>query len=272
MRLNFFLNTVLFLFTVSTAQANDTGGNNSSAFSLGIIPQQSVKEIRSLWEPFTKYIEQQTTYPLHTYGSPDIPTFENRLFSGKFDFAYVNPRLFLEANKHVGYLPIVREGNKKLQGIIVVAKDSRYQSIKDLNGIHLVTPKGAFAASALPRIGLYNLELNVKNSFVETHTQGYSLVVTGAVDAAGGVMRTFNSLKPKIRNKLRILWTSKGVTPHAFIIHPRVNGKVRQRIIDAIISFKDSSEGQAFYKSLHLKPFVAAKNADWDDIRRLMDM
>lgn len=258
------------LFSVALAQANDKANNN--AFSLGIIPQQSIKVIHTLWDPLTKYIELQTNYPVQLHGSPDIPTYENRLFTGKFDLAYVNPRLFLEANKHVGYMPILRETDKKLKGIIVVAKDSAYQSIKGLNDIHFVSPKGAFAASALTRIGLYNLNLTVKNSFVNTHTQGYSLVATGAVDAAGGVLRTFNALAPKIKDKLKIIWTSKGVTPHAFIIHPRVNKIVRQRMVDAIIGFKDTPEGKAFYKSLHLNPFVTAQSADWDDVRQLMDM
>lgn len=264
--------TVFILFILPTVQANDTSVYSSNAFSLGIVPQQAIKKIHTLWEPFTKYIQQQTNYPVHLYGSPDIPTYENRLFSGKFDLAYVNPRSFLQASKYVGYLPIAREANKKLRGIIVVAKDSPYQSINDLNNIHFVSPKGAFAASALTRIHLYNLELNVKNSFVDTHSQGYSLVATGAVDAAGGVMRTFNNLPAKIKNKLKILWTSKGVAPHAFIIHPRVNKTVRQRITEAIIRFKDTPEGVAFYKSLNLNPFVAAQSKDWDDVRQLMEM
>lgn len=263
---------VAYLVSLSTAHSSEPEENVSNSFSLGIVPQQSAKRIHALWSPLTKYIQQQTTYPLFLHGSPDIPAFEDNLFTGKFDLAYVNPRTFIEANKHVGYLPLVREGNKKLQGIIVVAKDSPYKTLRDLNGARFTSPKNAFAASTLTRLNMHAEGIKFVNSFVETHTHGYSLVANGAVDAAGGVLRTFNSLNPQIKNRLRILWTSKGVTPHAFIIHPRVNATVKQRILDAILSFNDTPEGIAFFKSLHMTSFVEAQNKDWDDVRQLMGL
>ena len=269
--LKFIVLTLSLMFiNQSHSYSNEDDIDAGNAFTLGIIPQQSGKKIRTLWRPLTQYIQKQTNYPIHLSGSPNIPTFENRLFTGKFDLAYVNPRLFLEANKHVGYHPIVREQNKKLKGIIVVAKNSSHKTIHDLKGAHFVSPKGAFAASALTRINLHNLKLNVKNSFVDTHTQGYFFAANGSADAAGGVLRTFNSLKPELKDKLRILWTSKGVTPHAFIIHPRVNEKVKQRITDAIISFQSTKEGKAFYKALRINPFTQAKLQDWNDVKELM--
>jgi phosphonate transport system substrate-binding protein len=143
----------------------------------------------------------------------------------------------------------------------------------DLNGSHFTSPPiNAFAASTLTRLNLQAQGIKITNSFVETHTQGYSLVANGAVDAAGGVLRTFNSLAPRIKSRLRILWTSDGVAPHAFIIHPRINATVKQRILDALLSFKQTPEGQAFYKALYMNPFVEAQDADWDNVRQLMGM
>lgn len=257
---------------VSLAQAIESERNNDNAFSLGIVPQQSAKKVLDLWSPLTKYLQQQTNYPFYVHSSPNIPTFENRLFIGKFDLAYVNPRTFIEANQHAGYLPLAREGEKKLKGIIVVSKDSSYKSLTDINGLHFVSPDNAFAASTLTRLSMQSLGLKLKNSFVSTHTQSYALVANGAVDAAGGVMRTFDSLDPEVKNRLRILWTSTGVTPHAFVINPRVNSVVRQRILDALLSFYDTEEGKLFYEALHLSRFVKAQSKDWNDVRQLMGL
>lgn len=263
---------VACMTSITSVHASESDANASNSFSLGIIPQQSAKEIHSLWRPLTKYIQQQTNYPFYLHGSPNIPAFEDSLFTGKFDLAYVNPRTYIEANKHVGYLPLVREGQKKLQGIIVVAKDSPHKTLKDLNGLRFTSPKNAFAASTLTRLNMHAQGVKFLNSFVDTHTNGYSLVANGAVDAAGGVLRTFNSLNPKIKNRLRILWTSEGVSPHAFIIHPRVNATVKQRILDAILGFNETPEGVKFFKALHMAPFVEAQNKDWDDVRQLMGL
>lgn len=268
----FVLAVVSQLVSLSVVTASELQANANNSFSLGIIPQQSAKKIHALWSPLTKYIQQETNYPFYLHGSPNIPTFEDSLFTGKFDLAYVNPRTYIEANKHAGYVPLVREGQKKLKGIIVVAKDSPYKTLKDLNGSRFTSPKNAFAASTLTRLNIHALGVNFTNSFVDTHTQGYSLVANGAVDAAGGVLRTFNSLSPKIQSRLRILWTSEGVTPHAFIIHPRVNVIVKQRILDAILGFSETPKGVAFYKALHMMPFEKAKNSDWDDVRQLMGL
>ena len=267
--INLFVLLTLYAFNCLNAYA-EQNKNNVNSFSFGIVPQQSAKQIYSLWQPLVNHIKEQTSYPVQIKGSPNIPAYENSLFSGRFDIAYVNPRMLLEAHKYVGYIPIAREGGNQLKGIIVVAKDSPYQSIADLNGKKFTSPKGAFAASALPRLNLHSLGILFHNSYVETHAQGYSLTVNGVVDAAGGVHRTFNSLLPKVKNKLRILWESNGVTPHALIIHPRVSPIVRNRIIDATLGFKDTAAGKAFFNSLKINSFVAAKLTDWNDIKKLM--
>jgi len=262
----------LFCGTVAVVHAQPSGAGEDidNAFLLGITPQQSSKKTRALWQPLATYIQQQTNYPVALHCSPDIPTFENRLFTGKFDLAYVNPRLFIEANKYVGYFPLVREGQQKLKGIIVVAKSSSYQTIQDLQGAHFVSPKNAFAASVITQLNLRAQNITFKNSYVKSHTQGYSLVIQGLANAAGGVMRTFNRLAPNVKNKLRVLWESKGFTSHAFMIHRRVNKVVRQRILSAILSFKDTPEGVSFYSKLKINPFVKAANKDWDDVRQLL--
>ncbi len=260
--------SVLFVFGLSgQVTATETSGHNALLF--GLSPHLT-KEQQAGWLPLIKHIEKQTNYPLHLQASPTIPVFENRLFAGKFDLAYINPKLFIEANRYVGYQPVVKEGQKELKAIIVVTKDSSYQSIKDLNGLRFISPENAFAASVLSRLNLYAQGVNVIHSYVETAAQGYSRVVAGSADAVGGEQQTFDKLPIEIKSKLKILWTSEGVTPYAFVIHPRVNTTVRKRMVEAILDFKDIPEGVAFFKKMNINPFVVAKNKDWDEIRQLM--
>ncbi len=245
----------------------DADGHDSLLF--GISPHFS-KEQQALWQPLLRYIEKQTNYPLHLEASSSIPVFENRLFSGKFDLAYINPKLYIEANRYVGYQPVVKEGQKKLQGIIVVTKDSMYKTLKDLKGLRFVSPENNFAASVVTRLNLYAQGVDFVNSLVKTSAQTYADLMAGSADAVGAVQQTFDSISPEIKNKLRILWVSQGVTPYAFVINPRVNTVVKQRMVDAILSFKDTPEGATFFKDLQINPFVAAKNKDWNDMRQLI--
>lgn len=263
---------VVAIVMVSPAiQADENSTNNSFSLTLGIPSQQAGTNTQDLWEPLIKYIQQQTSYPVSFSATADMASYENNLFTGNFDFAYVNPLLFFRANRHVGYFPILKEGDKKLSGIIVVAKNSSMDSITDLVNKNFVSPQGSFAASAVTRLNLQSIGVRVNNSFAETYSQAYSLVASGSVDAAGGEQSTFDSLDSTLKDKLKILWISKGVAPFAFIVHPRVNATVKDRIVDAILSFKETEEGQLFYKNLHLNPFASAKSSDWDDVRQLLD-
>ncbi len=260
--------TVLFIYASSgSVVAQDEGSYDSLLF--GISPHLT-KQQQEQWLPLIKHIEKQTNYPLHLQASPTIPVFENRLFAGKFDLAYINPKLFVEANRYVGYQPVVKQGQKKLKAIIVIAKDRSYQTLKDLNGLRFTSPENAFAASVLSRLNLYAQGVNVIHSHVKTAAEGYARVATGSADAVGGVQQTFDSLPAEIKNSLKILWTSEGVTPYAFVIHPRVNTIVRQRMVEAILDFKDMPEGTVFFEKMKMNPFVTAENKDWDDMRQLI--
>jgi ABC-type nitrate/sulfonate/bicarbonate transport system substrate-binding protein len=51
-----------------------------------------------------------------------------------------------------GFLPLVRDGQSQLEGILVVRKDSPVRRIADLSGATVAFPaSNAFAASLLPR-------------------------------------------------------------------------------------------------------------------------
>lgn len=67
----------------------------------------------------------------------DIPTFEQRLAKGAYDFAYMSPYTYTVLHRsRAGYTAFAKEKDKKLTGIIVVRRDSEYQDIKDLRGKH----------------------------------------------------------------------------------------------------------------------------------------
>lgn len=265
---------VLFFSVSLLGAAEKTDTENTAGYTdallLGLSPQQSGEETASHWQPFINYIQKQTNYPFSLSLSFEQSTFENRLYSGKFDLAYVNPVLFIQANKYVGYVPLAREDKKTLQAIIVVAKASQYDSITDLMDLRFVVPQNNFEANILSRLNLQAKGLPVLNSFVATQTDAYANVINGKADAAGGDLKSFNNLPDETREQLRVIWTSEKVMPYVLMVHPRVNATVKDRVLEAILGFKDTPEGAEFYKTFGMQPFVKAKSNDWKDIRRLM--
>jgi phosphonate transport system substrate-binding protein len=82
-------------------------------------------------------------------------------------------------------------------------------------------------------------------------------------------MRTLNSVEPEVRAHLRVLWTTKGYTPHAFAAHPRIAQPVVAGLAEAMRAMSDDPQGRALLEPLDITGFGAAVDRDWDDVRAL---
>jgi phosphonate transport system substrate-binding protein len=248
--------------------ANDT---QPGAFSFAIVPQQAPSKLLQSWGPVLSYLSKHTGHRFVFRTAPDIPTFEDRLSSQHYDFAYMNPYHFTVFNQgDAGYQAVSKAKEKRIRGIIVVREDSPIQSISELNGLTLAFPApAAFAASVLPRANLMAENIVFEAKYVSSHDSVYQGVAKGLYPAGGGVVRTLNATNPNIRAQLRILWTTQGYTPHAIAVHPRVPADVVAGVRKALEEMSDDETGRSALKSLKIKGFESAANADWDDVRQL---
>ena len=246
------------------------GAEESLTLSIGIVPQQNATKLARLWTPICKYLSKQTGYRFVFKTAKDIPTFEKRLAAGEYDIAYMNPYHYTVFSIDPGYRAIAKETNKRIQGIIVVKKDSPYQSIAELSGKTLAFPApAAFAASVLPRAYLKTNQIEISPRYVRSHDSVYLTVSKGLYPAGGGIQRTFNNMPESIRQQLRILWKTPGYTPHAFAVHPRLPAAVVRDIAGALIAMSTNEEGGNLLKNLNFNPIGSAKDEDWDDVREL---
>lgn len=240
-------------------------------FSFGIVPQQFSTELVKKWEPLLRYLGEKTGYQLEFETAKDIPTFEQRLAAGQYDFAYLSPYTYTIVHKTPArYEAFAKEKNKKLIGIMVVRKDSSYQRLEDLRNLTLAFPDpAAIAASIIPRGFLQKQGIPFKPAYVISHDSVYLSVANGLYPAGGGVMRTYETADPVVREKLRILWTTPAYTPHPFIAHKRVPKQVIARLRAAMFAMDADPAGQVLLKTLALNGITKAEDKDYDDIRAL---
>jgi phosphonate transport system substrate-binding protein len=202
--------------------------------------------------------------------APDIPTFEKRLSKGEYDFAYMNPYHYVVFSQRPGYRAIARSRGETLHGIVVVQKEAPYQNIHDLADKSVAFPSpAAFAASVLVQAVFAQQGIPIKPEYVSSHDSVYLNVAKGLIPAGGGVMRTFNALDPAIRDRLRILWTTKGYTPHAIAALPGIPASVEKSVQSALEHLSDSPQGRDTLKPMAISGWQAATDSDWDDIRQL---
>ena len=238
-------------------------------FTFGVVPQQAVTDLARVWAPMLAYLSSKTGYTLEFRTAQDISTFERRIEAGEYDFAYFNP-LHYATYRSNGYYAIARERDTQLQGIVVVLKNSEYKSLKDLNGVTMAFPSStAFAATILPQLSLKQMGMSVVPKYVSSHESVYRAVARGLFPAGGGIVKSYEQMDPVVRDQLRILWKSKSYTPHPVAAHPRVPKEVIQRVVAALQSMAADPAGAVLLKSVGFKGFIAARDSDYEDIRKL---
>ncbi len=240
-------------------------------FTFGVVPQQSATKLARTWIPLLDNISEKTGIRLEFRTEKDISTFEKELFNEGYDISYMNPYHYIFFNKLHHYQVFLKRKNKPIKGIIVVRKDSSYCRLKDFHKQKLAFPSpAAFAASILTQAQFKLLNIDIAPSYVSSHDSVYRAVAKGLYPGGGGVIRTFSKVDQQVKNQLKILWTSKGYTPHAWAAHPRVPNHIIRELAQFMILLVDDPQGFELLKTVGLESgLINAVDKDYDDIRAL---
>lgn len=246
------------LLSCASAMAAD----GKLTFSVAVVPQFSAVEIHRSWTPVLERLSRETGYTLTLTVTASIPAFEETLFAGTPDFAYMNPYHQVMAMRSGGYVPLVRD-SKLLNGILAVRKDDPIKSVRELDGKEIAFPSpNAFGASLWMRALLVEREkINIIPVYVKTHSNAFRQVAIGKFPACGGVNHTLADEPEAVRSALRILLETPGVPPHPLSAHPRVPEKVRQSVADALLRMAGDAPGRALLADIQMPVPVRASYA-----------
>lgn len=259
----------VLLFLVALFAASFCVAASDTDYVFGVVPQSGSTRAAKEWTPILKFLEQRTGLKLQFATARNIPTYSQRLESAKYDFAYVNPTDYVKYEDEDGYHAIARPRAVKLKGIVVVRKDSPYEKLEDLNQREIVFPANAFAAEVIPSAILRGKGVEFRPHPVASHESVYRAVATGRAAAGGGVVRTFNATAAEYRDRLRILWTSEGYSPHAIVAHARVPAEAVKAIQEALVDMDQDPVGRKLLGTIAPEGIDYGKDEDWNDIRDL---
>lgn len=242
----------------------------ADTFTFGIVPQQSATRLAAQWGPILEKISEKSGHMIVFSTAADIPTFEQRLKQGEYDFSYMNPYHYSVFSEMPGYMAFAKARDKQIKGIIVVKKGSGIKSLEQLEKQSIAFPSpAAFAASILTQGELNQLGITFTPDYVSSHDSVYLSVAKGFYPAGGGIYRTFESLPAETRDLLTPIKETKGYTPHAIAVHPRVPRDVVDAVSQVLYQLDQSPETLQMLSALKIKGFAEAKDNDWDDVRSL---
>lgn len=236
----------------------------------GIVPQQSANKLAETWTPLLSKLSEISENNIVFATAKDIPTFEQRLANRTYDIAYMNPYHYVVFSQMTGYQALAKQIDEKIQGIVVVHKDSQIESLTDLTASEIGFPAPtAFAASIIPQAEMTERGIQFYPNYVLSHDSVYLNVSRKFLVAGGGVLSTFVSVPIDVRDNLRILWKSKQFTPHAIATSSTVSEITRESILRALLAMNETEQYQRLLKAISFKGFERATDSDWDDVRNL---
>jgi len=256
-----------FLAPLSPVWAGEGG-----VYTVSRAPQLSVFATARTWQPFVDYLSRATGFNFKLKLYKKRAVFETDINAGTPDFFFGNPGYIIVGNKLHGYQPLIRSSARTLNGIIVVRAESRYKTVKDLDGLKIAFPdKNALASSLYIRALLAeNEQIKFEPVYVGGHDKVYQNVANGSFEAGGGIHRTLNRETPALRLALRVLYETPDMSPHPLSAHPRVPATVRAAVSRAVLKLADSETGRKMLKSLKIeKPVAADFERDYRPVEKL---
>ena len=259
--------TLSVVLVVSTQSVR---GEPVEGYSFGIGPQQAATELAKRWMPVMRYLSEKSGVPLQFRTAKDIPTFQQQMKEGVFDFTFSSPYHYTLFHKSAGYNAFAREKDGRLVGVLVVKRDGPIHDVAQLGGMTAAFPAAnALAATWLPMIHLKEKNITVTPQYVNSMDSVYRSVAKGLFPVGGGEMRTLGSIDPEVKKQLRVLWSSDALPPFTFAAHPRVPKDAVLKVQKAMDAMDSDPQGRALLKAINFKGMESATDEEYNVMRAM---
>lgn len=259
------------LLAVSAMIPGTQAAAETQTYSIGILPQFEARKLKAIWEPIITAVEKESGVSLVVRGAPTLQAFFKQYKDGDFDFAYMNPFYFTKARNPQGYVPLVRDTGRMLQGIIVVHKDSPIQGPAELQDKVMAFPAPqSLAATLLPRAELMDkFGVTVKPKFVRNCSSVYYNVAFLQAEAGATMKMALGKQPDEIKSAVRVIHTTGKLPTQPVAAHPRVPAEVTEKIRAAFLALGKTEEGKKLLKPIPMKKIGATSQADYDRLEAL---
>jgi phosphonate transport system substrate-binding protein len=240
-------------------------------YIVGVVPQFEARKLTAIWIPILEQLTVVTSLKFKLEGAPNINEFEKKFMAGAYDFVYMNPYHFVLGNQLQGYIPLVKDGSKKLHGVLVVQKDSPIENVAQLNGAKIAYPSpNALGASLQMRQELHDI-FNIQTTpvYVNTHGSVYLNVLLGDTQAGGGVGKTLKKQKAEYQQALRVIHKTSPVSSHPIAAHPRVPNADIKKVTAALLNMGTTAATSALLQGIPIQQISIATFADYEPLKNM---
>lgn len=240
---------------VQATEAKDA----EASYSLMVMGFTAPNAERGRWMAVMQQVVAATGVSIRLQTPASLSDFERRVLNGDPDFAFIDPYLMARAYHAHGYLPLVRDGSRLQQGVILVRQDSPIRSLQALEGTTISFPAAnTFPASLQIRQILARERIVSHPRFAGTFSNTLRQVLYGETQAAATTMAALSRERPEVQSQLRIVYVAPPVSSYVLAAHPRVPAASRRGVSAALLGMSESVSGRRLLGDVELTQPVAA--------------
>lgn len=251
---------------------------------VGVLPRLAPTELTKMFSPLANYISKQIGEKIELVIPKDFDTFNQMMKDGKFDYAYANPNVYVEARTALGAAvePIaiaVESSGKTFTGCFLVKKGSPIKKVADFKGKKLIFVDQNSAGGYLSQLftmkqeGLSKKDVTIL-PFAKKHTNVALAVQNGSADVGGIRTMDFELIKSQVNiSDVQILSESAAIPNWPFFTLPNSKKDLTEKIKKAILNLKpNSSEASSVLNEAKITGFTPASDADFKLMRKISEV
>jgi len=252
----------------------------NKTYVLGVHPLHNPKRLFEVYQPLVDYINKKIpSITLKLEASRNYATYNEKLFSQKFDFSLPNPYQTVKSLDY-GYEVFGKMGNDELfSGVIIVRKDSKIKKVSDLKGKVVAYPAPtALAATMMPQYYLYENGIDIKkditNNYVGSQESSIMNVYLEKSQASSTwplAWNGFKKLKPKIAKELKIIWKTKPLVNNGLVVKKGTPEELTKNISNILFSLHKSSEGKKILEAMGIDYYEKADEKTFEVVINFLE-
>lgn len=252
---------------------------NKNVYVLGIYAGDNPNRTFEMYEPMVDYINAHLkSGELRIETSRNLPSFNEKLFSGQFDFSLANPYAVVTSTKK-GYRIFGKMGDDDIfKGLIIIRKDSPIKSISDLSGKVISYPDStALAAAIMPQWYFHkhglNIDKEIKNNYVGSQESSIMNVYLKKSDAACTWPPPWNNFikkRPEMAEELMVKWETPSLVNNGLVVRNNIPKNVVKEVGDILFSLHTNEAGKIILRAQGISRFEKADDKTYEPVREFL--
>ena len=234
----------------------------------GIFPYVSPGQLVKFHHPLRSYLEETLGIKVSLVTAPNFKEFIKRTQQGKYDIIMTAPHLGKLAEVQ-GYRRIAHSMHE-VQGIYLAHKDSGIKTLPDLRGKVITLVGRAAIITQMVEYQLKSLGMQEGKDYTfrvtRTHNNAMYAPLRGESDASVTGSLLFRKLGEKERENVRVIGKTPVAPGFMVMAGNRITEAQRQKLIEALLGFKDIPAGKDYLKTTGLVRFERITDQEMQDL------